>query len=190
MVRAQTLLDAMDGIALVLDADLRVVAGGWTNWSTFWRANGGAAPVPLALGSDITLAFSKGPVRCAFRAALQGVLRGERPPLRLAFRCDSPRVLREMHLTVTRCGGDRLLYHARLLAERPWPARLSLVPQQPERRCGVCARVQMPAVTVPDGAAALQPDALDWSEPVSPPQVPAEEPDLCPRCHLALAATA
>ena len=193
MVCLQDLLDGLDGIALLLDEDLRVRAGGWRNWEAFWSANGGAALAPAMLGRDITLSFSPGPLRSAFRAALLGLLRDERPPLRLTFRCDSPRVQREMHLSVTRCGPRGLLYHALLLSERPWPARLALVPVRPERRCGVCARVQVPPETGAEidgsGALAIAEQALDWSEPLRPAPVAATEPDLCPRCHLALSAS-
>lgn len=192
MVCVQDILDGLDGIALLLDDELRVLGGGWRNWEAFWTANGGALLAPPMRGCDITLSFSPGAVRSAFRAALLGILRDERPPLRLTFRCDSARVQREMHLSVTRCGPQGLLYHARLLSERPWPARLALVPVEPERRCGVCARVHMPtppwAGTGGSGALALAEDPLDWAEPVRPAPVAASEPDLCPRCHLALAA--
>lgn len=187
MVATQTLLDAMDGIALMLDRDLRVVAGGWRNWTAFWAANGGAPGAGLPLGQDLTLAFPAGPVRAAFRLALSGIATGERPALRLGFRCDSPRVQRDMRLSVTRCGSSGLLYHSVLLAERPWPRPLALVPPAPVPRCTLCGRTH----AAPEADAGQpQIEGLDWVPPASPEPAPAAEPDLCPRCHLALASAA
>jgi hypothetical protein len=186
MMCPQDLLDGMDGVALLLDRDLNITAGGWKNWSLFWRANGGVMPAPSVLGGDITRAFAPGPVRAAFRAALLGVVAGERPPLRLEFRCDSPRVQRRMHLSVTPCGPG-LLYHALLLSERPWPMRPLPLPPEPPVRCTLCGRVPAPE---PDAGGATQAGALDWVAPAWPaPEAGAgAEHDLCPRCHLALAA--
>lgn len=184
MVCVQDLLDGLDGVALLLDRDLRITAGGWHNWSAFWQANGGETPAPPVLGQDITLAFAPGPVRAAFRAALLGIVADERPPLRLEFRCDSPRVQRRMHLSVTRCGAG-LLYHALLLSERPWPMRPLPLPPEPAMRCTLCGRVPAPAAEAPD---AMPHGALDWVAPAGPAPTAEAEHDLCPRCHLALAA--
>jgi hypothetical protein len=177
MFGRQDILDAMGGIALVLDHDLCVVAGGWQNWSSFWRDNGGAGPAPRILGCDLTEGFTPAPLRAGFRAALMALAAGERGPLRMPFRCDAPGLRRDMLLSVTRCGDAHLLYHATLLAETAHPVR----PDAPafRRGCVVCAR---PA---PDAGHAR----LDWAEPAAAvARWPVQ--DLCPRCALTLAAQA
>ncbi|MBK5928673.1 hypothetical protein [Rhodobaculum claviforme] len=176
MVCSQDRLESLDGIALVLDSRLTVVAGGWGNWARFWHDNGGAAPAPAVLGRDLTAAFSCGALRSGFRAALMAVALGERPALRMGFRCDGPGVRRDMRLTVARCGAGRLLYHSVTLAETALPRALDVAPVS---CCAVCGALD-PA----------DPGALDWVEgPSGRPPLPASD-TLCPRCALGLAAHA
>ncbi len=177
MAHAQDILESFDGIALVLNSRLRVVAGGWTNWNRFWRNNGGVGPAPAVLGRDLTDAFSDGVLRSAFRAALASVVLGERPALRLRFRCDGPTVRRDMRLTVARCGTGHLLYQTVALSETAVlrPARPLAMPE----RCAIC------------GAVPPEQDSwLDWQEPpAGQPPLPASD-TLCPRCALGLSAHA
>lgn len=181
MIATRTLLDSLDGIALLLDRDLRVLAAGMGNWRRFWAENDGPDRAPPLIGHDVTQFFTRGPVRSAFRVALDGVATGARPALRLPFRCDSPLVRRDMHLVVSRCGGDLLLYQTRLLAVRRWAEPLAAVGA---RRCAVCGRAH------PGAAGASTADPLDWVDPPGPAPLPAQlcaaEGELCPRCALAL----
>lgn len=175
VVARQDILEAMTGIALVIDRELRVVAGGWRNWRAFWRANGGVGPAPAMCGQDLTLGFSAGAVRSGFRAALTALSAGERGPLRLPFRCDAPGLQRDMLLSVTRCGTAHMLYHAMPLTEKPRPVPLTNTGSAPQC-CAVCGR-----------AAPGQPDPLDWTEPsVTTICLPTHE--VCPRCTLLLMA--
>jgi hypothetical protein len=172
VVARQDILEAMTGIALVLDRDLRVVAGGWRNWSDFWHANGGDDRVPAVVGQDLTSALSAGAVRCGFRAAMGAVARGERRSLQLPFRCDAPGLRRDMLLSVTRSGGEHLLYHAIPLAETK--RAIPLHPQRSADCCAICCR-----------AAAEPADPLDWAETLQTSFCqPAQ--DICPRCTLTL----
>ena len=172
------LLESLDGIALLLDRELRVVAAGMGNWRRFWAENDGPDRAPPLIGHDVTGFMTPGPVRSAFRVALDGVATGLRGPLRLPFRCDSPLVRREMHLVVSRCGGDLLLYQTRLLSVRRWAEPLAVAGP---RRCAVCGLAH-------PGAAGADP--LDWVDPPGPAPMADAEGELCPRCELALLGSA
>lgn len=186
MVHVQEMLESLDGIALILDPQRRVVAGGWGNWERFWSANGGNGPAPQVLGQDLTQAIAGDMLRSAFRAAMTAVALGERPALRLDFRCDAPRLRRDVRLTVARCGTRHLLYHSIVLAEtpllRPLPRRPAPHVPTVAPACSLCG------ATPPEGA-----DSLDWAA-AELPRPPAGQPpagdQLCPRCALALAGQA
>lgn len=184
------MLEAMDGVALLLDARLRIVDMGRANWSAFWRANGGAEEAPDVLGRDVTDYFSAGPVRTAFRVALSRILTGERDGLRLPFRCDAPDRRRDMQLSVTRVGARRLLYHSLPVASGPRFLSNDRAPPGHRAVCAVCARSGTDAAI--DAAEAEMLATLDW--PAPPEAVPHAmvhaARDLCPRCHLNLIAQA
>ncbi len=186
MARVRAVLEALDGIALCLDARLRIVDMGRANWSAFWHANGGAGAAPDVLGRDITDYFSAGPVRTAFRVALWQVLTGERSRLRLPFRCDAPDRQRDMQLSVTRLGAGSLLYHSIPVATRPRRFVTGRVATDSGPVCAVCARAEL------DAAEAEMLAALDWPAPPEalPHAMIQTARDLCPRCHLTLVADA
>jgi len=100
-VTAQAILEAMDGIALLIDRDLRIAGRGWRHWERFWRDNGGPAPVPDPTGSCILDYFLPGETREEYQRLLQEVLSGARPVVRVEFRCDGPAIRRHMRLSMT-----------------------------------------------------------------------------------------
>jgi hypothetical protein len=182
MTRWREMLDRAPGVALVLDRDLQIADVGWRNWTLFWEQNGGG-PMTDLLGRDVTDFFSPGPVRDTFRHAFNAVATGQRPWVRLDFRCDSPDLSRMMRLTVTpltlegRLRG--LLYHSVPLWAHRRDGPLPAYPPT-EQICAVCNR------TTPDDGS--HPDrhfaAWDWT-----PRLPwARRPmqTLCPACHLDL----
>lgn len=187
MSMRQDILEAMAGIALVLDRELHVVAGGWRNWRAFWQANGGVGPAPAMLGCDLTAGFSAGVVRTGFRAALMAIAADERGPLRLPFRCDAPGLRRDMLLSVTRCGPSHLLYHALTLSETALPVPFRATPAP--CRCAVCGRVA-PEEREPADAAGPDRVHLDWVEPALHLPVPPLTDEMCPRCTMRLMAQA
>ena len=151
----QDLLDAMDGVSLLLDGELRIAAVGWRNWDQFLRENNG----PLyaregVLGRRIQDFFTAGEVRDTYRHVFESVLRGDRGQLRITYHCDAPEVERLMRLSVTRVNGEAgagLLYQSVLLdaTQRP-PIGLFGVPVRPLAEkdlltiCSICAQVAWP----------------------------------------------
>ena len=166
-VNSQSLLDAMDGIALILDADLRIIQLGDPNWQEFLSDN----PPPdraLYAGSGmnvlnrrITDFFAGEEVRQTFANLFNKVLLGARPYFRVDHRCDSPELRRDMRLSVSRIltagKAHHLLYQSVTLTvqQRP-PIPLFAVPIA--ERCGediltvcaICARIAWP-VGAPTG---------------------------------------
>ena len=189
MTTAQDLLDAMDGIALLTDADLTITAVGRRNWTRMWEAQAPGTPVADPLGRCLTDAMTEGVVRNTFRLLFQQVLSGEHGTVRLDYRCDLPQRHRLMRLTLTPVGSgaDRqLLYQSVLLSEAPRPpvplidrSYLLTGPAEPSstRLCPMCFRVWVPG---------LAKDHLDWTEPPAGGRdlaVPEVVHEFCPSCH-------
>ena len=162
-MHSQTILDAMDGVALVLDRGLRIAAVGWPNWDTFLAENDGEArPRDAIVGRPIVDFITEGPARETYGRLFADVLRRARPALELDYRCDGPAVKRFMRLSVTRLeeGGavTGLLYQSIALetVQRPPVPFLSarFVPPDagdPLTLCAICARVAWPK-GAPSGA--------------------------------------
>lgn len=167
-MNSQDILEAMDGVVLLIDRDLVVRRVGWRNWNEFWARNGGAGDAATVLGRDVTSFFSAGEVRDTYRKLFLGVMAGTRHSVKIDYRCDSPVLKRSMRLAVTIVPGDTepeyLLYQSTILAieQRPaiplfdapaaganWPDALKI--------CAGCAKVQWPA-----GASAPH---AEWIEP-------------------------
>lgn len=155
-MHSQTILDAMDGVALVLDPGLRIAAVGWPNWDAFLAENEGERrPREAILGRPFVDFITQGPLRDAYARVLADVLGRARPALELDYRCDGPAVKRYMRLSVTRLdeGGavTGLLYQSVPLetVQRPPVPLLSrpFVPPEtgdPLTLCAICARVAWP----------------------------------------------
>lgn len=162
---AQAILDAMDGIALLIDRDLCIVACGRSNWQRFWRDNGGALPVPDPAGQCFLDFMMPGATRDEYRLLLGQVASGTRPAVRFDFRCDGPRVRRRMRVSMTQAAlpgtgsGDAqrgVLYQSVAIEEAPRPpqglfaaaSELAEAPADPPRpvvtMCATCALVAWP----------------------------------------------
>jgi hypothetical protein len=153
----QAILEAMDGIAILIDQSLTIRRIGVRNWKEFWSKNGGAAAEAIPIGLDITSFFSAGEVRDTYRDLFRQVLRGKRRQVRIDYRCDSAVAKRTMRLCVTHLPEAEeqdfiLLYQSTILSQEQRPAiplfgastagseRIDLV-----KICSICARVQWPA---------------------------------------------
>lgn len=155
----EALLDAIDGVALVIDRDMKVQSVGTRNWEAFWCENGGAPPGEASIiGSTVTDAFTPGSVRNTFRQMFAELFAGQRASLRLDYRCDAPDTRRVMRLSVTPIlarGEDEIryvLYQSVLLdSEQRPPLALFGAPatglERPDilKICCVCAKVATPA---------------------------------------------
>ncbi|TVR06066.1 MAG: hypothetical protein EA385_16635 [Salinarimonadaceae bacterium] len=168
-VTHQSLLDAMDGIAIVLDEELRISQIGKTNWEKFIDDNPppqDAAPRNLTnesvVGLPITDFFAGDAVRATFGDLFKKVLGGARPAVQIDYRCDAPELRRDMRLSVSPIitGADKryLLYQSVTLAvqQRPkLPLFCAPVADQEAEDiltlCAICARVAWP-IGAPTGA--------------------------------------
>lgn len=160
-VTPQSLLDAMDGIAMILDRELRIVQIGEPNWQQFIDAN----PPPdqtarerakqHVLGRPVTEFIAGDAVRKTFAELFNSVLGGTRPVVQIDYRCDAPTQRREMRLSVRPiAAGDEvrhLLYQSVLLSAQQRPAiplfGVPVADQDDDEiltLCAICARVRWP----------------------------------------------
>ena len=173
-VTHQSLLDAIDGIAMILDYELRISKIGGPNWQRFLDDN---PPQDLAafnrakqsvIGRPVTEFFAGDAVRSTYADLFKSVLSGTRPVMRIDYRCDAPTLRRDMRLSVspiTTAGDVRhLLYQSVMLSVQERPAiplfGVQVVDQDVEdilTLCAICARVAWP-VSAPTGA-------REWIEP-------------------------
>lgn len=198
-VTDQDILDAMDGIAMILDHELRIIRVGWPNWRQFLDDNPpqtqtGPQPTEDMLGRKITDFIIGETVRSAFASQFQGVLSGMRPFLQIDYRCDAPMLRRDMRLSVrpiTTGGALRhLLYQSVVLSVEPRPAiglfGARVAGQEAEdilTLCAICARVAWP-VGAPTRNA-------DWVEPADyyrrgGGEVALISHGFCPDCYARL----
>lgn len=173
-VTNQNLLDAMDGIAMILDHELHIVRIGEPNWQQFLDNN----PPPdstarlskeSVLNRPVTQFIAGDPVRSTFAHLFNTVLSGSRPVVRIDYRCDAPTLRRDMRLSVRpiMTGGDvrYLLYQSVTLSVQQRPAiPLFGAPVSDQSAediptlCAICARVAWP-ISAPIGA-------REWIDPI------------------------
>lgn len=162
------MLEAMDGISMLIDRDLVVIGIGWRNWNSFWVKNSGGANSPTVMGREVTALFSEGEVRDTYRKLFSDIAAQRRGFFQLEFRCDSPTLRRSVRLSVTpveSCGElQGLLYQSSILAveQRPaiplFDAPVAGTSEPPiVRICSVCAKVHWPLADDASNA--------EWIEP-------------------------
>jgi len=206
-LRPQDLIDAMDGVTLLLDRRLEIVALGRPGWLARLAAQGAPAVPPAAmLGRPLLDCIAPGATRDALAAALDQVLAAMRPFIRLDHRCDSASVRRSLRLAVTpvapaasgAAGGavarpTHLLYQSTVLEETGRPALpLHDAPaggEAPDSEapdsagivtlCSVCARIAWPAAVAADRCQWI--DAVDYYQRGGAP-VARLSHGLCPPC--------
>lgn len=103
----QSLLDAMDGIAMILDHDLRITRIGVPNWHASLNENPPPDPAVCnpssedALGRPVTDFFVGDVVRATYATLFNQVLSGARPVVRVDCRCDAPTLRRGVRFSVS-----------------------------------------------------------------------------------------
>lgn len=170
----QSLLDAMDGIAMILNHNLRIIEVGGPNWQQFLDENPPLhppvrnCPNESVLGRPVTQFFAGDAVRTTFADLFKSVLTKKRPVVQIDYRCDAPTLRREMRLSVTPIKADgkvgHLLYQSVVLSVQQRPAiplfNATVTDHGAEdilTLCAICARVAWPI-----GAAT---DEREWIEP-------------------------
>lgn len=157
----QSLLDAMDGIAMILDRELRVTLIGGPNWQK--SIDDGSSHDPAArklakgnvLGQPVTEFFAGHVVRTTYAELFNKVISGMRPVVRIDYRCDAPTERRDMRLSVrpivTAGAVSHLLYQSITLSaqRRPAIALFSAAVADHDADdiltlCAICARVAWP----------------------------------------------
>ena len=173
-VTQQSLLDAIDGVAMILDHELRISQIGQPNWQRFLEDN---PPLDLAaynrakqsvIGRPVTEFFAGDTGRSTFADLFKSVLSGTRSVVQTDYRCDAPKLRRDMRLSVspiTTAGEvNHLLYQSVMLSVQERPAiplfGVPVTDQDAEdilTLCAICARVAWP-IGAPRGA-------REWIEP-------------------------
>jgi hypothetical protein len=164
----------MDGVAMILDEDLRIAQVGRPNWKAFFESNPPPSIAPQTrpgekfIGHPVTQFFAGEEVRLIFGDLFRSVLDGARPVVRTDYRCDAPETRREMRLSVTpimtRGKIKSLLYHSvPLFVGKRQAIPLFGAPVAEEggddtmTLCAICALVAWP-IGAPEGA-------REWIEP-------------------------
>jgi hypothetical protein len=173
-VTHQNLLDAMDGIAMILDAELRIIRVGGPNWQKFFDDN---PPQSLTvcnrsadsmLNRPVTQFFAGDALRKTFTDLFNSVISGTRSLVLVDFRCDAPTLRRDMRLSVrpitTKGQARYVLYQSIMVSVQPRPAiplfSAAVADQDVDHiltLCAICARVAWP-IGAPTGA-------REWIEP-------------------------
>lgn len=199
-VTHQNLLDAMDGIAMILDHELRITEVGEPNWQQTLddtpppRAEEPSPSSQSVIGRPVTHFFVGDLVRSTFAELFNRVLNGVRPVVQIDYRCDAPTVRREIRLSVrpimTAGKINHLLYQSLTLSAQQRPAIplfgapvANLDAGDILTLCAICARVAWP-VGAPTGA-------REWIEPPEfyrrgGGDVQVISHGLCKTCHTKL----
>jgi hypothetical protein len=121
---AQRLLDAMDGIAYLVDAGGVILAAGSDSWSRFAAEN--SAPsltVETVIGSSLFSQVQGSDVQKACRTIHDAVCRERCPVITYEYRCDAPDAERRMRMSISpvrdRSGSVMALYQSQIVTEAP-----------------------------------------------------------------------
>ena len=117
-----SLLDAMDGIAYIVDADGTILDVGQKSWTEFARQNGSADWNGRSMIGRSLFAMIDGPeVREIQRSLHERVYRGEGNHVTYEFRCDAPDAERHMRMSMCAIMDDDavagVLYQSQILSE-------------------------------------------------------------------------
>lgn len=173
-----SLLDAIDGVAYVVDVDGVIRTIGATNWQAFARENDVPAleAVDALIGKSLFDFIAGETVRDTYRFFLRELLDGMMDRLTLENRCDAPGLLRLMHMSITPMRNDGeisgFLFQNVLVESftRPPMAIFAFANQSPDSSatddrpvvgmCSFCQRIASLPGSDPRGA----PDANGWED--------------------------
>jgi hypothetical protein len=121
---ADRLLDALDGVAYVVDSGGIILAVGRGGWCNFANENGVPELTPeVIVGSSLFSHIQGAKVRDVCRRIHDSVCRVERPVVSFEYRCDAPGLERRMRMSISavrdRTGSVAALYQSQVLSEMP-----------------------------------------------------------------------
>jgi hypothetical protein len=121
---AQQLLDAMDGVAYLIDASGVVLGVGAVAWSRFANENAAPSLTPEAvIGSSLFEQLLGTDVQNACRKIHDAVCQRRRPTVTYEYRCDAPDAERRMRMSigpVQRPSGSIVaLYQSQMVTDAP-----------------------------------------------------------------------
>lgn len=126
-VEVAQLIDGMEGIVYLTDAEGTIVAIGNSNWNRFACENNGTSLYDGrgVIGRNIFDFIQGDAVRETYRRFFDAILAGKSRRARLVSRCDSPAVRRELWIVITpvhgESGVEHLLVQSLTLSEEARP---------------------------------------------------------------------
>ncbi len=125
---AQTILDAMDGIAYVVDLHGCIVAYGRKRWDLFAERNGAPELIRAdsIIGRQLSDFVAGSDVQQSYRRYMDALHDDPTDSVTFPFRCDGPDIRRELHMAITALhDGDNVegfLFHSVTLFENHRPS--------------------------------------------------------------------
>lgn len=123
-VDTQQLLDAIDGVAYLVDSSGIIHAIGAISWKRFATQNDvPELTVDSVIGTSVFAGIDGSDVRKACERLHDFVFQRKRPVIAYEYRCDGPDVERRMRMSISPVAGKgnvvMALYQSQLLAEAP-----------------------------------------------------------------------
>ncbi len=141
-ISAQQLLDAIDGVAYLVDGRGIIRAIGTAAWQRFAIDNGvPRLTIDSVIGTSLFASMEGATVRDACRRLHESVCDGRRPVVAYEYRCDAPDMERRMRMSISPvirpCGPIMALYQSQIVDEAP---RLPLGLLSADRRAAAAGR--------------------------------------------------
>jgi PAS domain S-box-containing protein len=124
----QPLLDALNGVAYLVDRSGSILAVGEQGWSSFAAENGAEhlAAAESVIGQCLFNHVAGDAVRQSYRDMHAAVCSGRRPRIVFRYRCDAPDFRREMQMSISMVYGHdghaAALYHSQMVAGHHRPS--------------------------------------------------------------------
>jgi hypothetical protein len=122
----QALLNALDGICYLTDAEGRILQVGEPAWTASLQKAGVDASEPSVLGGSVFDAIQSPEVRHTYEVIHHAVVTGFRAHVAFELRCDGPDVRQLLRMSISSvsgpCGQTAVLYQSQVLSavSRPW----------------------------------------------------------------------
>ncbi len=162
---AEQVLNAMDGVAMVLDDQLIIRQVGQKNWDQFYQQNASSDETVHLSATEVIgkpfMSFIAGSdVRSTYHELFMRVVNDNLGAVSVEYRCDAPEFKREMRFSLSLIESGpkqrRLLYQSIQLSETP-RARINLFSALVSPKsdadiltvCSICAKVSWPVGATP-----------------------------------------